>query len=405
VIAGEGTDGRGGTLAQARARVVERLRARRSEIEEVIFAHVGDAVRFGGAGGEDTEYVAGLRASVMSALDYVLVGIEQGEGWSGPIPSVAVEQAQRAARHGVGLDTVLRRYAAGQRLMSDFLLAEAEGFPTQALRGVLELQGSLVERLMAGVSTEYKREAERAGHSLEQRRSEQVRRLLASEPVDVGELDYDFDAWHLGVIATGEGAAQAVRSLQAGLHCPSLSVSHGQQTVWAWLGEQRKLEAAEIEGLLTGKWLAGVSLTVGEPGEGIKGWRMTHRQAQEALLIALRRPQRLTRFADVALLTPWLGDPARARSLVEIYLSPLDGLRDGGHALRQTLRAYFAAGHNIEATAAELEVDRSTVRRRVRKIEQALRCPLDTRQAELEVAMRLEELHQHSNSANHLPPG
>jgi DNA-binding PucR family transcriptional regulator len=84
----------------------------------------------------------------------------------------------------------------------------------------------------------------------------------------------------------------------------------------------------------------------------------------------------------------------RARSLVAIYLAPLDGLRDSGHELRQTLRAYFAAGHNVEATAAALEVDRSTVRLRVRKIEQALGCPLATRQAEMEVAVRLEELYE-----------
>jgi DNA-binding PucR family transcriptional regulator len=129
---------------------------------------------------------------------------------------------------------------------------------------------------------------------------------------------------------------------------------------------------------------------------------MTHRQAQEALLVALRRPQALTRFADVALLAPWLGDPARARSLVAIYLSPLDSLGDDGRELRQTLRAYFESGHNIEATAAKIERDRSTVRRRVRKIEKALGCPLDTRQAELEVAMRLEELHHDSDRADRL---
>lgn len=407
VSAAEDTLGRGGTLDEVGVGVIERLRARRSEIEEVIFAHVLDTDRFGAAGGEDAEYVAGLRASVTAALDYVLVGIEQGEAWSGPIPSVAVQQAQRAARNGVGLDTVLRRYAAGQRLMSDFLLTEADGFPMQALRRVLDLQGLLVECLMAGVATEYKREAERAGRSLEQCRSEQVRKLLAGERVEVAEFDYDFSAWHLGVIATGAKAAQAVRSLQARLHCQLLNVSHGRETEWAWLGGRHRLEAAGIERLLTAKALAGVSLTVGEPGKGIEGWRVTHRQAQEALLVALRRPQKLTRFADVALLAPWLGDPARARSLVELYLSPLDSLRNDGHALRQTLREYFAAGHNVEATAAKLVVDRSTVRRRVRKIEQALGCPLDRRRAELEVAMRLEELYERASRADHpslVPP-
>ena len=47
---------------------------------------------------------------------------------------------------------------------------------------------------------------------------------------------------------------------------------------------------------------AGVSSAIGEPGKGLDGWRLTHRQAQAAMRIALRRPQRLTRYADVALL-------------------------------------------------------------------------------------------------------
>jgi PucR-like helix-turn-helix protein/diguanylate cyclase with GGDEF domain len=395
---GQGPYGLVTTLEDVRAGVVERLRARRSEIEGAIFAHVGDADRFGPAGGDDPEYVAGLHASVAAALEYILAGIEHGEEWPGPIPSVAVEQAQRAARHGVGLDTVLRRYVAGQRLMSEFIMAEADGLPMRELHRVLALQGMLVERLIAGVSSEYECEDRRVGASLEQRRSERVRRLLASEPVDMAELDYDFDAWHLGVIATGGRAQLAVRGLQTALRRQSLSVSHGRQTVWAWLGGKHRLEAAEIERVVTGKGLSGVSLTVGEPAEGMRGWRVTHRQAQEALLVALRRPQSVTRFADVALLVPWLEDPARARSMVEIYLSPLDSLGDDGHALRETLRAYFAAGHSIEATAAELVRDRGTVRRRLRRIEQVLGCPVDTRQAELVVAMRLEEL---DSSAGH----
>jgi DNA-binding PucR family transcriptional regulator len=104
------------------------------------------------------------------------------------------------------------------------------------------------------------------------------------------------------------------------------------------------------------------------------------------------KPRKLTRYADVALLTPWLADKGGARLLIDMYLSPLDRQRDGGEVLRGTLRAYFAAAHNVKASAATLGVDRSTVRRRVRTIEEGLGCSLQARQAELEVAMRLEEL-------------
>ncbi len=60
--------------------------------------------------------------------------------------------------------------------------------------------------------------------------------------------------------------------------------------------------------------------------------------------------------------------------------------------LRETLRAYFAAGFNAATAAAALEVDRHTVQRRLRKVEEALGRLLHTCHAELEVALSLEEL-------------
>jgi PucR C-terminal helix-turn-helix domain/GGDEF-like domain len=383
-------NGRVASLVEVRAVLVERLRSRRSEIHEVISAHVRDVVVFGPAGERDAEYVAGLQATVTAVLDYVLVGIERGEEWSGPIPSVAVAQAHRAARNGVGLDTVLRRYAAGNRLLVGFVMAEADDLPNEALRQVLEMGASLVERLMAGVSIEYNCEIERAGRSLEQRRAELVRRLLAGELVDTAELGYEFDAWHLGVIATGDGAREALRALAGGSDRQLLPVSRGEETVWGWLGGKRRLAVADIERLLQ----AGedVVLAVGEPRKGVDGWRLTHRQAQAALLVALRSRERLTRYADVALLAAALRDDVLARWLVETFLSPLDSQRDRGAALRETLRCYIAAGRNVSKVAVELGVKRQTVEHRRQTVEQVLGRELPTCLAELEVALRLEEL-------------
>ena len=63
-----------------------------------------------------------------------------------------------------------------------------------------------------------------------------------------------------------------------------------------------------------------------------------------------------------------------------------------GVGLRETLRAYFDAGFNAATAAAALEVDRHTVQRRLRKVEEALGRLLHTCHAELEVALVLEEL-------------
>jgi hypothetical protein len=375
-----------------RSGLVERLRSGRLEIEQALFAHVRDAGSAGPAGDHDAEYMAGLRASVAGALDYFLVGIERGEEWSGPIPSVALAQAQRAARSGVGLETVLLRYTAGHRRLVGFVMAEASEFAPEVLRQVLDMQGLLLERLMAQVSVEYRREAERAGRSLEQRRAELARRLLAGEPLATAELGYELDAWHLGVIATGLGAREALRALAQGADRQLLLLSRGNETVWAWLGGRRSLSVADVERLMSAAEAPGVSLAIGEPGCGLDGWRLTHHQAQAALLVALRSQERVTRYGDVALVAAVLRDEVLARWLLDTFLSPLEGQRDGGAALRETLRRYFAAGQNVSKAADELDVKRQTVEQRLKTVGQLLARTLPTCLAELEVALRLEEL-------------
>jgi sugar diacid utilization regulator len=174
-------------------------------------------------------------------------------------------------------------------------------------------------------------------------------------------------------------------------------VSRGEETVWGWLGGKRRLAVADIERLLqTG---AGVSLAVGEPGKGVDGWRRTHRQAQAALLVALRSRKRLTRYSDVALLAAALRDDVLARWLIETFLSPLDSQRDRGAALRETLRCYFAAGRNVSKVAVELGVKRQTVEQRRQTVEQVLGRELPTCLAEMEAALRLEELGPRSEAA------
>ena len=59
---------------EVRADLVARLRARRSKIEQEIFAHA--RASSDPAGSADPEYVVGLRAAVAAGLDFVLVGIE-----------------------------------------------------------------------------------------------------------------------------------------------------------------------------------------------------------------------------------------------------------------------------------------------------------------------------------------
>jgi hypothetical protein len=378
-------------LDEIRAELVVRLRARSAEIEDMIFNRVRQLTE--PAEGSDPEYRAGLRATVAEAVDYALLGIEHGEEWEGSIPEAAAAQARRAARSGVKLDTVLRRYAAGDRLVGEFVLDEASQLPNEAMRQLLRSQGPHVDRMMAGVSAIYMEELEQMRRSPAQRVAERVQRLLdGNAPLDAAGLDYELDAWHLGLVVSGTRPDVAARTLAAGLSRQPLVVPRGQDSAWAWLGGQRRLAVSEVERYLAAGVLGDVKLAVGEPRRGLEGWRLTHHEARAAHQVMLRRPQPLTRAGDVVLLAAVLRDELLTKSLRQTYLAPLDEQGDAGVGLRETLRAYIDAGFNAATAAAALGVDRHTVQRRLRKAEEALGRLLHTCHAEIEVALVIEEL-------------
>jgi sugar diacid utilization regulator len=235
-------------------------------------------------------------------------------------------------------------------------------------------------------------ELERIRRSPAQRVAERVQRLLAGDsPADAAGLDYELDTWHLGLVVTGSRPDVAARTLSAGLSRQLLVVPQGNDSAWAWLGGRQRTMVDEIERYLGAGVLGDVTLAVGEPRWGLEGWRLTHYEAKAAQQVMMRRPQPLTQASAVILLAAVLRDEMLAQSLRETYLAPLDE-RDSGLGLRETLRAYFDAGFNAATAAAALEVDRHTVQRRLRKVEEALGRLLHSCHAELEVALVLEEL-------------
>jgi len=381
-------------IEQARGELCERLRSRRSEIEQTALARVrsvSDPSEIA-----SPEYRDGLRVAVSAALDYGIEALERSEDRPAPIPTALLSQARLAARNGVELDTVLRRYLAGHTLLDDFLVEEAErgeAIGPAALKRLLRAEGAAVDRLLAAVSEEYMRESRASHTSPEQRRTRQVERLLTGEPLDATELAYPFEGHHLGLLTSGQGNREAIKSLAQSLDARLLAVSREKsQLLWAWLGSRRALEPDEILAKLRTDLTSGLSVAIGEPGEGIAGWRLTHRQAAAAHAVALRSKEPVVRYADVALLASAMQDELLVTSLKRLYLEPLEAERDGGEGLRETLRAYIATDGNTSSTAAALGIDRRTVTRRIRMAEEVLGHSLTTRAADVEVALRLWDL-------------
>jgi hypothetical protein len=341
---------------------------------------------------DDPIYPQRLGEAMSAAIDFTLTVMEAGERRGPGIPPAVLSEARVAARSGVPLETVMHRYFAANTLLGDFLVEEAErtDSPSSALRVLMRRQATSFERVVEAATEEHGREAKAWPSSGAERRRECVKSLLAGELVDHSELGYDLDAHHLGVMAKGDGAPEAMRMLAERLDRRLLAVCREEEPVWAcWLGGRTPVGSTEALGALEEIPLDRVFVTVGEPAEGIAGWRQSHRQAKAALPIAERRGQAVLRYADVILSVSILRDDLVAASLRQVYLRPLEGMRDGGRAATETLRAYFSAERNISSTAAALGVDRRTVTNRIRAIEDLFGRPLAEFATDLEIALRI----------------
>jgi hypothetical protein len=309
------------SLDEACSTLVARLRERLPELEATLATRVSaisDPREVA-----DPAYLPSLRAALTTALDYGLAAIELGERRAPGVPPALLAEARLAARAGVALDTVLRRYFAGNALLGDFLVDEAERaeVPSSALRRLLRRQATLFDRLLEAVSEEHAREAKSWPSSAAERRRECVKSLLAGELVDHSELGYDLDAHHLALMAKGDGSPEAMRALAERLDRNLLAVCREEESTWAcWLGGRRPLEVEQALQALGEISLDRVFVTVGEPGEGLSGWRLSHRQAKAALPIAERKGQPILRYGDVALLASVLRDDLVATSLHQLYL-------------------------------------------------------------------------------------
>jgi PucR-like helix-turn-helix protein/diguanylate cyclase with GGDEF domain len=380
-------------IEEIRTDLAARMRARRGEIEQIVLTRAHSVAELP----PDSDYAGGLREAVAAAIDFGLLALERSEDRAPPIPTALLAQARLAARSGVKLDTVLRRYLAGYNLLVDVLIDEAaadRSLQGSSLQRLLRSEAALFDRLITAVSEEYARENEGRFRSAQHRQSERVRMLLAGELFDAPDLRYELGGHHIGVCAVGGEAPEAIRGAAADLDRRLLLVPLEDGTTWAWLGSRHRRGGAEMEALERQDWPSGTQLAFGEPAEALAGWRLTHRQAKAALRIAMRSRQNLVRYRDAALLAAILSDDLLPSSLQMLYLQPLERERDGGVALRETLRAYLVAGQNLSSAAAALGISRHTVKSRLQVAEARFGQSLEQCAAEVDAALKLHHLNE-----------
>lgn len=366
-----------------------RLRARAPEIEARFLVRLLRLYDL--PTGTRTELVAGAQVVTRDVVAFSIRAFEGGDDWSEPMPPSFALQAQYAVRIGMSLEELLRGYSAGSTTIAEFVVEEVQDHPDpEALALGVRVQNRVADALISGLSAAYASELERLDSSPTIRLVRRVEQLLADDSLVDAEIDYRLDVWHIGAVISGSSAERTARLLADQLGCNVLVVPRSTEVYWAWWGGSRRISFSQLE-LQAGNLSGADFLAVGEGHHGPQGFRVSHREAQIAAAVMVRRSDRLTRCADVMLPGAFLQEPALADLYLTTYLGPLKEHKDWP-VLRETLAAYFETGCSLASAAAVLAVDRHTVRRRLRKIEEIVENPLDDRRAELEVALRLDEL-------------
>ena len=386
-----------GSVPGQRAAVAVRMRECRPEIVEAVRAR--SAALLESVRGLDPEFMEGQRIAVAAAVDFGIEAVEFGEARCREVPAIFHAQARLTARSVVSLDMMMRRYFAGYVLLGDFLMREADqcSLNGTVLQIIMRDTAAVFDRLISTVAEEYQREARGLTFSRDERMAARVRALLSGELLEAADIDYEFDAWHLGAVAIGGRASDALKDLAPRLDRRLLLVRPDDDIVWAWFGGRRPIDPETLEATLSSTWPDELGLALGESAKRLAGWRLTHRQAQAVLPVARRRGNGWVQYADAALLASVLQDELLVGSLQERYLAPLAAERDGGATLRATLRAFFASDRNVSSAAAALGVSRHTVANRLRIVEEKVGRSLTSSGAEVEAAIQLHDL-DHSAS-------
>jgi hypothetical protein len=311
----------------------------------------------------------------------------------GRLPDIDATLIVMAARVG-DLSSLLAGYRFAQMALwgSWFELIEAS-ISEEAVKRDLLRQGSqyffqyadLVNRYMA---EGYQRSVERAAAQGEHHRFQALKTLLEADPLSGQHLDVDLSQYHLGCVAWGEGADEALRQLAARLDRAVQLTLRLHDNWWGWISGSRPLDAAQLTGLRDFDPGPGIRIAFGLEGFGESGFRATNHQALRAQWVA---PPGLSviHYEDVAVETLATEAESDARAFVAHELRGIDDLSAGSARLRETLAAYFAAELNAASAGAALGVHHQTVTNRLRVIEERIGRSLGSRHLELAVALRL----------------
>lgn len=366
----------------------------------------------------DDETVEAGRAATQASIRAIARALEEGADLATlELPPEVNAFTRESARQRLPLPVLLRTFRLGQVGLWRVLLAEltARARSVEQLGVATDLASAtlfaFIDIALLQVEEAYVREREQFARSSAAVRAETIARILdgtLTAPAVVGQqLRHDLDRTHVGLWAWLDRAPESGDPYQlleaaltefarvAGLREP-LVQPMGTYAVAGWISVA---EPPDIEALAARHFASedfpGVRLAVGEPADGVAGFRATHAQASDARRVATlaRMPAgSVTRYANVALQALACGDVEHVRTFVQRELGPLAANDDVAVRLASTLDVYLDEHASRSRAANRLGVHDNTVSYRLKQVEEILGRSVEDHTLNLRVALALAPL-------------
>ena len=287
-----------------------------------------------------------------------------------------LEGVRRRAHQGIDLESVLRAYRVGIRVMWSEITS-SQAWPHE---GVMALVATwtldFADRIATAVAGAYSDEVEILARERERRRSALLNVILSgptSEPIDAPS---ELDRRHSVAVARVRPDLTLVELESAGQRLEesagALLWTVRHQSVVAAVewepGLRRRTLVRRLERVVDGDVVVAIGL--GGSAEGIAETRDSYAEAIAALRLGpVAHPSAdvVFDFHDVAALAAVLEQPDRARRFATSVLEPLAAVAVRPWAL-PTLEAYLLRQGRIKQAAADLGVHLNTVKYRLREL-------------------------------------
>lgn len=328
-------------------------------------------------------------------------------------PSAAIEYARRVAQRGLPVNSLVRCYRLGQERFLRWCLKELQRqcddavTVSDAAMHIVTDTSAYIDRVSQYVVEVYEEERERWLVNRNASRWARVRELLDGQVSDIAAtentLGYRLRQRHVGVVAWTEKTEadnddelahleRSIVALAAKLGCPGapLLVPCDELSAWGWLplGSDGELDGTALADIVA-SWDRPITVAVGTPRVGARGFAHTHAQAKQAQAVALAAglsgPATVA-FGDVGGIALMCAHLDSTRAWVADTLGALAVDDEPRARLRETLRVFLSSG-SYTAAADQLNLHRNSVVYRLHRAEEELGRPLRECRLQLELAL------------------